>query len=185
MNLRKPPACMIININIHTLKSKEKKYFDNPSLLYWRPTWPWFGSRPEVGNQRSKGRSSYIKSILDFYGRISSSLDKRGVWVDFVLLHWLSEGIGIVLHKRLVKKLDFQTGIWRRLLQRIEGNKGHKPEVPFQIGSRSGVLQGLVFGLLLSLILRGLFESYLNIFSDNAKLMREVEIGLRQLTKRP
>ena len=144
------------------------------------------------------GRST-TTNMLSFYGRIVDVVDKREGWVDAVYLD-LRKAFNTVPHDKLLWKLEHYGGVggvllkWfrnylegRRMRTGVRGSFSRWEEVT------SGVPQGSVLGPTMFLVyvndlVEGI-DSYMNMFADDAKMMRciksvrDCEALQRDLTK--
>ena len=130
-----------------------------------------------------KGRSC-ITNLLSFYSRVIEIVDQKGGWADCVYLD-LKKAFDKVSHKRLIWKLEKYGGVkgnllkWmksyltgRKMKTSVRGEPSTWAEVT------SGVPQGSVLAPLMFLVfindLPDEVEGYINMFADDAKIMRRV-----------
>ncbi len=124
-------------------------------------------------------------NLLSFYSRVVDIVQERNGWVDSIYLD-LKKAFDKVPHKRLLWKIKNYGGIGGRLLNWM-GDYLDEREMRTVIRNRnsawlkvtSGVPQGSVlgpvmFGIYVNDLEDGI-DSYINLFADDAKLMRKVE----------
>ena len=130
-----------------------------------------------------KGRSC-ITNLLSFYSRVTEIIDQKGGWADCVYLD-LKKAFDKVSHKRLLWKVEQIGGIGGKLLKWM---KSYLTDRKMKTSIRgvssnwayveSGVPQGSVLAPLMFLIyvndLPDGVSSYMNMFADDAKIMRQV-----------
>ena len=131
-----------------------------------------------------KGRSCFT-NLLSFYSRVIDVIQEGDGWVDGVYLD-LKKAFDKVPHRRLIWKIEKYGGIGGRLLEWMEDylhDREMRTAIRDQCSSwlkvTSGVPQGSVLGPLMFVIyindLSHEVDSYINLFADDAKLMRKVE----------
>ena len=130
-----------------------------------------------------KGRSC-ITNLLSFYSRVIDIIDQKGGWADCVYLD-LKKAFDKVSHKRLIWKLEHTGGIGGKLLDWMKSYLSNRKMKTVIRGASSnwaevvsGVPQGSVLAPLMFLIyindLPDGVSSYMNMFADDAKIMRQV-----------
>ncbi len=131
-----------------------------------------------------RGRSCSL-NLLSFYTRVIDVVQEREGWVDSVYLD-LKKAFDKVPHKRLLWKIKNYGGIEGRLLKWMEDYlSGREMRTVLRNKSSSwlkvtsGVPQGSVlgpvmFGIYVNDLVEGI-DSHINLFADDAKLMREVK----------
>ena len=130
-----------------------------------------------------KGRSC-ITNLLSFYSRVTDIIDQKGGWADCVYLD-LKKAFDKVSHARLIWKLEQTGGIGGKLLEWMKSYLTDRKMKTVIRGASSnwaevgsGVPQGSVLAPLMFLIyindLPDGVSSYMNMFADDAKIMRQV-----------
>ena len=130
-----------------------------------------------------KGRSC-ITNLLSFYSRVIEEVDQKGGWVDCIYLD-LKKAFDKVSHKRLVWKIEQYGRLGGKLLEWMKSYLvGRKMKTVVRgVSSEwaevaSGVPQGSVLAPLMFLTyindLPDGVGSYINMFADDAKIMRKV-----------
>ena len=129
--------------------------------------------------------TSTVTNLLSYYDRVSDILQEREGWVDCIYLD-IKKAFDRVPHHRLIwkikkygrvrgKMLEWMTDylMERKMRTVIRGTYSNWKSVP------SGVPQGAVLAPIMFLIYindmgRGV-KSYMNMFADDAKIMRQIE----------
>ena len=163
--------CILIKVLEGIIRDRWMAFLEEKEALTTRQ----FGFR--------SGRSC-ITNLLSFYSRVIDIVDRKGGWADCVYLD-LKKAFDKVSHNRLIYKLERYGGVSGKLLTWMRSYlRGRKMKTIVRgVGSQwadvtSGVPQGSVLAPLMFLIyvndLPDGLVSYINMFADDAKLMRQV-----------
>ena len=129
--------------------------------------------------------SSCSANLLSYYSRVIEVVQERNGWVDGVYLD-LKKAFDKVPHRRLLWKIAHHGGVGGRLLKWMEDYlRNREMRTTIRNGTStwlavtSGVPQGSVlgpvmFGIYVNDMVDGI-DSYMNLFADDAKMMRRVE----------
>ncbi len=126
-----------------------------------------------------------LHELIVFYSRVVNIVQERDGWVDGVYLDF-KKAFDKVPHRRLLWKIKNYGKIGGRLLEWMEDyldDREMRPVIQDKNSSwlkiTSGVLQGSVLGMIMFVIytndINEEIDSYMNLFADDAKLMRRVE----------
>lgn len=122
-------------------------------------------------------KRSCVTNYLDFYERVSSTLETNDKWVDCVFLDW-QKTFDTEPHNKLLKTFELQADMineHRKWLNYLTGReqRTHIRDIHELNESTSGIPQGFLFGPLL--FLNNVSNYYHILFPDDAKLMTEVK----------
>ena len=154
------------------IKKKWIKYLEEENII----TESQFGFRKE---------RSCITNLLSFYSRVIDGLQERDGWVDTVYLD-LKKAFDKVPHKSLIWKLEHNGGLKGKVLEWMKDYLGDRQMRTTIRDSNSkwckvtsGVPQGsvlapIMFQVYINDMSKGI-NSYINLFADDAKLMRVIK----------